>query len=336
MNLSILEDVHQNWREILVIGRTIERDDKKYHLLGMTLSDEANLYIIEPFTKPVHRNLKGVRNQRRIQKEHERDDNTYLHCSEFCIGGETMKPQSGSAGPLRHSEDDYRTLQLFFDMMSAGWTAPDWLKEENWDNLQLVTLTMAGLDKLPPCPAQTPITIRHAPIPVQHIVEKPVTLRVGKSCSFSFTDACGEQVVCHINNVSLIDVWEDTAKELANPEFTKRIPPEQLQELKEHHYSALNQNCPKGMCYIGVEYECSKNLSLTFYSKQFLSSRPEVHHGTSSFFLMRLKPDRTTGSHGLLLNGCVIQTPVAPDTTVIPAELFLYIDKVPAWVETVI
>ncbi len=41
MNFSILSDCHKEWQDILVIGKTIERDGSKYHILGMTLSDEA-------------------------------------------------------------------------------------------------------------------------------------------------------------------------------------------------------------------------------------------------------------------------------------------------------
>lgn len=48
MDFSFLEGFHQQWQDILVIGRTVERDNKKYHLLGMTLADEAKLYVIEP------------------------------------------------------------------------------------------------------------------------------------------------------------------------------------------------------------------------------------------------------------------------------------------------
>ena len=37
MNFSILSDCHKKWQDILVIGKTIERDGKKYHILGRTV-----------------------------------------------------------------------------------------------------------------------------------------------------------------------------------------------------------------------------------------------------------------------------------------------------------
>ena len=220
--------------------------------------------------------------------------------------------------------------------MSSGWKIPKWLRDEDWNNLQLITLNIANIKRLPKYSPEIPITIIHRPNPIQYIIEKTITLNVGKSRSFYFTDSYGDKVLCHINHVSLIDVWKDTEKQLSDPKLTKKFSPEQIQQAKKYSYDALEQTCSKGMCYIGIEYECSKDLNLVFYSKQYLKSSPEVHKGSSSFLLMRLKPDRETGTHNLPLKGCVIQTPVSPNTIKIPAELFLYFEKSNEWTEIVL
>ena len=69
----------------------MNRDNKKYHIVGMTLADEAELYIIEPYNESEdHGNRKkGVHNQRRILKENTGsgiNKDSYLHCSEFYMG----------------------------------------------------------------------------------------------------------------------------------------------------------------------------------------------------------------------------------------------------------
>ena len=97
MNFSLLEGFHSKWQDILVIGKTTERDGKKYHFVGMTLSDEAKLYIIEPYIEPEGRNRKGIRNHRRMLKEHERHGYSYLHCSELCLDDVHLKIQGGTA-----------------------------------------------------------------------------------------------------------------------------------------------------------------------------------------------------------------------------------------------
>lgn len=335
MNFSILSDRHEKWLDILVIGKTIERDGRKYHILGMTLSEEAKLYIIEPYDKREPTNKKGIRSHRRILKEHEEKSCCYLHCSDFYLGDKKLQVQGGMGDPLEYSLEDYGTIQLFLDMMSAGWTVPEWLKDTEWANLQLVTLNIANTEKLPDYSSDMPITITHSPDSIQHILEKTVTLNVGKSRSFSFTDDNGDNTQCYINNVTLIDVWKNTEEELSNLKLAERFTPEQLEQARKQSYDALDQCCPKGMYYIGIEYECSKNYDLVFYSKQYLTSRPKTHQGSSYFLMMRLKPDQETGTHGLPLKGCVIQTPVSPDVIKIPAELFLYYERINAWSETV-
>lgn len=222
-----------------------------------------------------------------------------MNCSEFCLGTEKMQVQGAAGGPLAFSSDDYGTIQLFSDMMSAGWQVPGWLENEEWDCLQLTGLTIAGLEKLPAYSPEMPITITHRPAPVRHILEKAVTLQVGKRRSFSFTDNHGDEVWCHINNVTLIDVWKSTEEQLNDSKLAENFSPEQLAQAREHRYKALEQNCPEGMCYAGIEYECSKDLCLTFYTREYLKSCPTTHHGSSYFLLMRLKPDKETGIHGL-------------------------------------
>ncbi|MCM1086994.1 MAG: hypothetical protein NC419_02480 [Muribaculaceae bacterium] len=335
MNFSILADCHAKWQDILVIGKTIERDAQKYHIVGMTLSDKAELYIIEPYDKQEPIKRKGICNNRRILKEHEGRNCCYLHCSEFYLGSERLQTQGGTSGSLEYSIEDYRTIQLFLDMMSAGWIVPEWLKDTDWTDLQLVTLHISNMEKLPDYSPDMPITITHTPDSTQHILEKTITLNVGKSRSFSFTDDYGDNVQCHINNVTLIDMWKDTEEEFKNPKLSEKFSPKQLEQARKQMYDTLKQCCPEGMCYIGIEYECSKNYDLIFHSKQHLKSRPETRQGSTYLLMMHLKPDQETGTHGLPLKGCVIQTPVSPNTTAIPAELFLYYERVAEWTETI-
>lgn len=338
MTFSFLEECRTNWRDIVVIGKTIERNGMKFHIVGMSLSDEqeANLYILEPYIEHEIKRKGGVNNHRKTLKEPEIcSECQYMNCSAFSFGDEKFQIQSGSGGPLRYSENDYGMIQLFFEMMNAGWTVPEWLKDTDWYELQLVTLTAFGMDKLPQYTPGLPITITHGANAIQHIVEKTITLHVGKKRSFSFVDADGEQVYCHINDVTLIDMWKETEEKFRDPKVIERFSPEQLEEAKKESFRALEQNCPEGMCYIGIEYECSKDLSLVFYTKEYLKSRPEVSGGSASFLLMHLKPDKETGTHGLPLKGFAMQTPVTPDTETIPAELFLYYERFPEWTETV-
>lgn len=338
MNFLSLENTHKKWREILVIGKTTEQNNEKYHIVGMTLEDEVKLYILEPCKEAEHsqqKKRKNPSNQRKMLKEYKGNESYYFNSSEFCIGSKRFCVRSGSCGSLRYSLYDYGMVQLFYDMMGAGWVIPDWLKELEWDDLQLVTLDLVGDKKLPKYSLETPITIKHHKTFIQHIIEKTVTLNVGKSCFFSFTDHCGEKVQCYINNVILIDMWKNAEEQFSDPRYTEKLSQEELQNMKSFYYSMLEQNCPEGMCYIGVEYECSKDISLQFYSKEYLKSCPIMQNGSTVLMGMGLKPDNEIGTHHLFLKGCTIQTAVSPNITEIPAELFFYFEKVEEWEENI-
>ncbi len=336
MNFSYLEECHNTWREILVIGKTIERNGEKYHLIGMTLSDTANIYILEPYkeSEHIHQKRKGIRNQRRVLKETEAPVFSYLHCSEFAFGSQKLQTQGGTGSPLKYGLDDYRNFQLFFDMLSAGWKVPDWLRTTDWEELQLVSLQI-HTDRLPEYSPDLPITITHHPDAIPHIIEKPVILRMGKTCSLSFTDHEKETVWCHVNQVTFIDMWKRLEERFQDPAIAELLTPEQIEQSKKRSEEALAQNCPRGMCYVGVEYECTKDLWLTFYSEQFLKSRIQPSSGSACLLGVIHKPDQDTGTHGLPLKGCAIQTPVPEDTTSIRAELFYYYEKVSEWSETI-
>ncbi len=333
MQFSWLEGISKKWKEILVIGRTFEHDGKKYHMIGMTMEENATLYIIEPYEEQKSRNPKKKYTQRMILKAQEPMDISYLHCREFKIGNKKLCTQGGCGGPLM--SENYEEIKLFLDMMDAGWKIPEWLKNEDWDRLQLVSLEIANLKRLPKYSSDMPIMIKHDSVPKKYLLNraKSISLEIGKSISFQFTAHDGEKVQCYINNVLLIDVWEDAKKQFDDSKYREHFTEEQLQEIKNNYYEALRQNCPKGMCYIGIEYECSKNISLHFYAKDFLESYPETHSGSAMFLMMRYKPDKKTGTHGLPLKGYAIDTPFSPDTTTIPAELLFYMEITEAWEE---
>lgn len=335
MNFGTLQSWHTSWREVLIIGKSFEREGQNYHILGMTLAGEAKLYLIEPYRDEPPAPRKGARTRRKDLKENQEHTTRCLHCSGVRLGDQTLQVQGGSAGPLEYARDDLGVIQLFFDLMSAGWTVPEWLEEEDWSTLQLVTLNIAGLDKLPKYTPDMPIVLEHGPEFIQHFLEKPVTLTVGKGRTLPFVDHTGESVQCYINSVTRMDLWKDTEEKFQDPRYRELISPERLEQMKASTYAALEKECPRGMYYVAIEYECSKEFSLQFHSREYLRARPEVREGSSSGLLVRVKPDRPTGAHGLPLRGYAIQTAVSSDTVKIPAELSCYYEKVPAWEETV-
>lgn len=326
MNFERLEGCRRAWRELTVIGKSLEH----CHIIGMTLGEGVLLHLLEPPRwKPEDGGYRGgIWTQRRRLKEQERDQGCRLDYTEVRLGETRLRVGSASAGTL---EDAGESVPLFWEMMKAGWSAPSWMREVEWDELRLVTLELDGADRLPEYAPGMPVGLIHEPLPRAHLLEKTVTLQVGKSRTLSFQDSHGERVWCHINRVFLIDVWESLEERWADAARTGRFSAAELEQARRDCAPALGRSCPGGMRYVGLEYECSRDLSLQFYTKDYLRSRPEASGGIS--LAMTLKPEQAVGAHGLPLRGEVLQTAVPPDTVRIPAELFCCYETAEVWEE---
>lgn len=332
MNLAYLEEICQHWDGILVIGRTITHTDRRSHIIGMTKGEETCLYVIDPYEQAEQTRRSGKETHRKHLREKE-EKICWLNCSEICIGTQTMRIQGGSAGALAFASPDGEEVQVLLEMMRAGWIVPKWLREVDFERLRLVQLRMEEGTVLPRYISDMPITIRHRKDTVRHLLEKTVTLSVGKTKRFIFMDHTGEQVTCYINRVLFVDLWKDAEERFADPRYRELVTEEQLEEVRQQYYETLAENCPKGSYYVVVEYECSKEIGLQFYSKEFLRSVPVGNR--CSAMLVIWKPEQALGVHGLPLRGDVLEGPFAADTVKIPAEAFYYLEELPAWEETI-
>ena len=166
-----------------------------------------------------------------------------------------------------------------------------------------------------------------------YAIELPVLLKCGESKELHFLLADKKEAVCHINNVYLMDMWEEEEKRFSDPIYKERmlqhISETEFAEMKEKYFEVLEEHCPKGKCYIGIEYECTEaDINLKFYDREYLDQKPEAKERSASALLMRLKPDSEMGVHGLKLYGDVIQKPLEKETKEIEAELFSYSKRI--------
>ena len=75
MQLSYLEEIPNEYQKVLVIGKTIERDGQKYHIVGMSSGRTVQLHILEPFlekerARPVRR--RSVRQRGQLKEQGDR------------------------------------------------------------------------------------------------------------------------------------------------------------------------------------------------------------------------------------------------------------------------
>lgn len=299
-------------------------------MVGITLGEEETiLYILEPEPSVPNqrRAYKAKTNRQNILKRVERPvDHSCIQCNQIKIGSRTIQIKGGTAGSIGHAESEPGVFQLFFTMLSAGWKVPEWLKKLDWAELRLVKLELVDVKRLPSYTPDVPIVLHFRTDCAAHLAKKTVTLTVNQPTSFEFICHTGEKVQCHINSVSLSDPWAEAEQKFQDPRYLEHFSPEQVEALRANFFADLAENCPKGMCYLAVEYECEKDLSLEFYSKAYLKA--PVHHTSSSLFFVA-RPDKRVGTHGMPLKAYILNEPMVRDVEKIPAELLVYYEPIP-------
>ncbi len=194
--------------------------------------------------------------------------------------------------------------------------------------MYLTNLAFEGdYDAIPALDRGASIRFSMSPAHTSHLVELPVTLRVGVEYpdKLYFADKeGGERHWAQIDRVFLYDMWEEMEKNFDDPRMKEQFTPEELAEHKAEFEEHFSETCPKGMCYAVVEYECEEDISIQFYSKAWLDSEP-VQSGRAGSIGFIMSPDEPAGKLGLKLKAAIIPEPVAPDTGFIEAELFRYI-----------
>ena len=173
------------------------------------------------------------------------------------------------------------------------------------------------------------ISVRLGKVGRSFLVEKPVCLRPGEEAEITFSLEDGRSGICYVNRVYPIDIWRENEERFRDPRYLEIMTAEELEKHKKEFFEGLEQDCPRGMCYLGIEYECTLDGNLTFYDSAWLDEEPAIHSGSVTIRMMILKPDEPTGPHGLPMRGCAIQTPLDPAVKELSAELLYYTQKLP-------
>lgn len=335
--------------EIKVVGKDVEWDGVFYHVMGMTLKDKkATLHVLEfDTTKEDVRDDGGLCDEEMLQRvrlreqtprermkesARQKERSMFLHMREFKSNGTSYEMSGGHSGTLKNG--DYgEAYFLFYKMRQAGWrlTEASVFYDADWEVLAITECELREeYEHLPDL--KEPFEISYDVMPTDCVLELPVTLEVGKEATLSFSMTDGQVAECYINKVYMMDMWAEEEKRFADKEYRERmlahVSEEELEQMKQRFFEALAETCPQGQCYMVVEYECTQDVALRFYDKSYLDTVPQPKAGSASSLMMILKPEEKFGSHGLKLQGCVIQTPLPPETTLLAAELFAYCERV--------
>ncbi len=335
-----------SYDEVKVIGRDVELDGHYAHIIGMTLKEkQAFVYALElvehsdaaeeitqAVTEKTHRQCMkdSCENERNI---------AFLRIREFHSNGKVYAV-AGANSSITENWNMAEHMLLYLKMRENGWKMPKKspLYTSDWECLQLSVIELKDeMEELPDWGED--LEVVKDSYPKTRLLEIPVILTCGETPVISFDLEDGTQTECYINKICLYDVWADQERRFTDEEYINKVlehvSMEEFQKMKEQCETALLADCPRGKCYMLVEYECNTDVAVNFHAASYLASKPQVHSGGATSLLIMHRPDAKEGTHGLKLRGCIIQTPVEPDVTSLEAELFSYTEIVKQCTEKV-
>lgn len=334
MNLEQLIGLHNhlNFDEIQIIGKDWEQDGKPYHIVGLLRKEkQAELLVLglcEDMEERAYQKESSRREQMRHSVEAEKKQSFFLHTRSFGCTGVTYEVGGATSGYCGHG--DYGEAYLLFEkLLQAGWkiSKDSPFYEAQWEFLEITRVELREeIECLPQWKER--LEIEHDSMPQNSLVEIPMELVIGEDSGqeIFFTLPDGREATCYINHVYLSDVWKEEEARYADPAYRERIlqhvSEEQLEQMKEQLFGALADICPQGKCFPVIEYECTQEVSLQFFEKEYLDGVEKPKGNSATALFMRAKPRTEVGSHGLKMRTCIIQTPKDNNIKRMNAELF--------------
>ena len=260
-----------------------------------------------------------------------------LNINKITIGGDTFELQGGSGGNLAQQAELAQAYIFFQQMMEHGWRIPEdsCFYQLGWDCMGLTELRLRdSYEELPELSGEI-TRLELGPTSRSYIVQVPVQLKRGETDQLYFTlEDGGEEVICYIDQVSMSEPLIEEQKRFDDVQYQEKalqhITREEFEKMRQTVLETIESECPNGMGYFTVEYECTKeNLSAQFFAAAYLDSIPEPKMGCTSMIMVSAKPEQEIGPHGYRNRCAVVKYAVPVGTERLDAELFMMIETIP-------
>lgn len=316
MNFWALE-LHPD-RKIFPIGKTVYKDDYPddwlRYIVGFSYEDGVKLHVIERYVE---------RKEEKTYRDSIKNSllSEYPQLEKVIVGDDVFRADSSVCYPMKYCQD----ISLFYEFINGGLEIPEELKYEDWEHLALYSYYIE-CEKMPESCNDIELVYRKKP--KYSFVEWEIPLKIGEPYDFSL-ESGGRTIQCYINNVHLLDFFDEIEKQCSDPRVIEAYSAEQIAEMKRKAIEAAEEHCSRDMRYAVIEYECDDDSFLNFDFTSHLNEEIKVIMGdsTSFTFIMSAKPDKEYGTHGLPLKAAVIQHPVPESVTEISVELFYIFSK---------
>lgn len=335
MNIRYLNELLCNTEEIAVIGKNAEIDGVICNVMGVVRNGlQLRLLILqydENFQQHVEEDeasfcnipYKPESNREILSRKRQNDTaNPFWTVCKVFIGEREFEVHG--AENHRLNMQNWDDVLLLSEFLRNGWQ-PAGIDFQSIDMLFLTGLELDGEYTAIPDFGENPalhFSMRSDSVP--YFVEQPITLTVGGEYhdKLWFKELSDDKEHWFmINRIYLSDMWAEIEKTFNDPRIQEQMTREQIAQAKSDFEEKFLEICPRGMLFPVIEYECEEDISLQFYTKDYLDAEP-VNRNTGIGFIVR--PENPTGILGLKLKAAIVQDPVTANTVSIEAELFQY------------
>lgn len=286
MNFEQMQQAYREFDEVMPIGKTVEQDGGAYHIVGMTrIGRQAELYIIgeaagkDESVEEVREQTGEEQYTNRMSMKSTSEQYPLFNIRTIKIGERELDVQGANTGPVMLNagyavDADSANILLFWEMMRAGWriSEDDLFFATDWSDMWLTKMDFqTETDSLPVWNGQD-ILVKYGRWKRSYYIEKPVCLTVGEEAELEFMTGDGRNGRCYLNKVFPVDIWKENEERFKDPRYLEVMSAEELEAHKKEFFGNLEKDCPKGMCYLGIEYECTLEGSLAFYDRAFLEA----------------------------------------------------------------
>lgn len=326
--------------EVKVIGKDICVDGQWIHIACMgRKKEEAYFCILEQQPALEEQPVWKVDQTRResLLESAKESVGCAFHIKEITLGENTFELQGGSAGNIAQQAEKVQAYLFFQQMIENGWRVSEesCFYQLDWNHIGLVELRLRdSCEKLPELTGEiTQLTL--GPSYKSYIIQRPVKLEQGKTNELQFVlEENGEEVICYINRVCMMEPLAEERKHFDDVQYQETalqyVTKEEFEKMRKTTLEAIEADCPSGMGYFTIEYECTKeNLSAQFYAVADLDHIPVPGPDGTAMIMMGGRPESETGPHGYRNHCHVVQYAVPVDTSVMETELFTVMETIP-------
>lgn len=345
-DLTELNEGHQ-FEELKVIGKDAVMGGKQVHLIAMVRTKtETTLYVMWKAQAEAGEDVQQEQTNRRLFKDYVKDD--FALPKKLEVDGRVLRSKTAWTGCLQ--ERDLDSLLTLAKFMEAGWSLPQSheLMETDWKQIEMMCCVLQPTSEPLPDWENADVQVTWYERLKAHYIEMPVKLvfdheKKEASCEKELLfkvrqdDGTLKEAACYINRIRMDDLWEKEEERYNDPEYRRQMLEEMTEEeyekMSQVSYESLMQVCPRGMYVPVIEYECTMDLNLQFYTSELLDSAPSYSE-TGANILFGVQTEEKVGEHGMPVKRALIQQPVGVDTKELQIELFSASEVVPRSKET--